>query len=285
MIESNSPNAPQRGRYRGSADKSFNDYRNYGQQSYWPSNRPPTSAPSNHKSSSFQNAPLHAQMAPPNAYPKGRLSRTLTYSSGSRVSNNSNWRARNERPQVAANIPYNPLPEYQGLDANRSTVMIKKVCAVGKIIRAAVHEQDFNDSPGCLAASNDGHSTVSKYGNIYSKVRWMIVIAVYHGHYLTIPLYTHNGTGLSKKSEAAKLEYVSVQDVRHAGYFENLSRQGRLRAHMDRGTTLLSRDSVAHLTAPVTRKYGMLVEELGQLDDESVDHLVKIWRKTVFGDA
>ena len=246
-----------------------------------------------HHSSNYQqyNRPPNSRNAPSNARPDLSMappqapSRPRKYSSASRSAINNNYRMKDEHPQTTHANQYNPYPEYQGLNANRSIVMKKHLCSVGKIIRAAVHEQDFNDTPGSVAPADDSHSTMSRFGNIYSKLRWMIIVAVYEGHYLTIPLYTHNDRGLDSKSHGARLEYVSVHDGRHGENFENLSQHRKLDARMNRGTTLLKRNSVAHLTAPLTRKYGMLVEEQGHLDKRSVDYLVRIWRKCVFGEV
>ena len=113
--------------------------------------------------------------------------------------------------------------------------MTKEKCTVGKIIRAAVHEQDFNHRPGFAAAEVDTQTVMSKAGPVYSKVRWMIIVRVLANHYLTIPLYTHNGTGLSNKTDSDKLEYTSVRDLRHRGEFEALSKNKTLKAEMDPG--------------------------------------------------
>ena len=277
MSGSKSRYAPARGRPNGPHNVAFSNVRidalhqssSSNQQDYPPSNVRNDSSSSSRLTSS-------------NAQPKAQPSRTQIIS---RAASNNNWRSKDERQPVGFDTPYNPLPEYQGLDANRSTAMTKELCRVGMIIRAVVHDQDFNDKPGCLATPDEAHSTVSKFGTIYSKMRWMIVVAIYQAHYLTVPLYTHNGTGLSNKSDVAKLEYVSVRDTRHVGEFESLSRHRRLEARMISGTTILHRKSVAHLTAPVMRKYGMLIEEQGQLDKYSVDDFVSLWRERTLGES
>ena len=285
MPDSKSRYAPQRGRPSGPTDIGFSSLRISTQQHYSSSTQQYNAASyTRHDSSANRNPPPSSHITPSNTPPKAQQSRTQGHSTKSRAASSNNWRAKDERPPVSFDIPYNPLPEYQGLDANRSTVMTKELCCVGKIIRAVVHDQDFNDTPGCLATPDDTHTTVSKYGTIYSKMRWMIVVAVHHGNYLTVPIYTHNGTGLSNKSDAARLEYVSIRDLRHTGEFESLSKHRRLDARMKAGTTLLNRKSVAHLTAPISRKYGMLVEEQGQLDEYSVDDFTRLWRKCTFGE-
>ena len=63
-------------------------------------------------------------------------------------------------------------------------------------------EQDFRASSG---QSNitvaDEYTTESRYGLINSKVRHMIVIECYEDHYIAVPLFTHNGRGLTRKRQ------------------------------------------------------------------------------------
>ncbi|KAL9127127.1 MAG: hypothetical protein Q9217_003935 [Psora testacea] len=212
-----------------------------------------------------------------------RLTRLQAASSVSRAMTNTDWRQKDERQQIAFDAPYMPSPNHQGLNANRCSVMTRQVCSVGMIIRAAVHEQDFNDAPAWAATEADTHSVASKLGQIYSKVRWMIVVATFENHYLTVPLYTHNGKGLENKSEKARSEYVSIRDDRHGGSFHNLSHHCELEVEMNRGTTVLHRKTIAHLTAPVTRKYDLLVEQQGNLEQGSKRLLIKLWRECTMG--
>lgn len=194
----------------------------------------------------------------------------------SRAATNDNWWKKDDRPSRAGF--YNAGPKSQGLDANYALRMTQQICTVGKIVRAAVHEPSFDENQPPV---NDINSTWTSFGNVYSKVRWMIVVATYENSYLAIPLYTHRGTGLDNKSRAAKLEYVSVCDTRHTE-FENLTENQLLDAKMNRGTTKLNVKTVAYLVAPVTRKYELLVEEQGCLTKQSTDYLVQLARETMF---
>ncbi|KAL9098791.1 MAG: hypothetical protein Q9163_005610 [Psora crenata] len=219
------------------------------------------------------------------AYSPG-TSRFPASPSVSRAMKNRDWRLKDERLHTAFDAPYTPSAHHQGLDPKRCSVMAREVCTVGMVVRAAVHEQDFHDAPRwatTAAKEDDIHSVASRYGQIYSKVRWMIVVALFENHYLTIPLYTHNGKGLKHKSPNAKLEYVSVRDARHRGDFTTLSHHRELEAGMDRGAIVLDRNTVAHLTAPVTRKYDLLVEHQGHLDSNSRRMLIKLWRECTMG--
>ena len=138
---------------------------------------------------------------------------------------------------------------------------------VGTIIRAPLHEQDSaNTYPGdpCL--------TESIHGKIFTKKRKMIVVALYHYHYLAVPLYSHSGSGLERKPN--KDEYVSVRDHRSDQPFQPQSRHtplltGVLRKEVDRYYPT----SVAHVTFPQSRDYRAECIIEGRLDSTSTQRL------------
>ena len=215
---------------------------------------------------------------PPQAVPARDFA--LDQRAVSRAATNDHWRTPDPRPARGFAPANNPTPEYQGLDKDRVSIMTRESCVVGKIFRAAVHEQDFADIPGWSGAIDDTKTVLTHAGSVYSKVRWMIVVSIYNTHYMAIPLYTHNGKGLANKSDDAKREYSSVHDgrVRRVG-FENLSVDNPvLEAEMYDGTTILSKMTVAHLTAPLQRKFGLYVEEQGILHPNSAERMVQLWR-------
>ncbi|KAG8532749.1 uncharacterized protein KY384_002627 [Bacidia gigantensis] len=146
-----------------------------------------------------------------------------------------------------------------GLDLNKFSPMSKSKCFVGKIFRAPVHTE-FHDNAGHNRPADVEKTVQTKHGLVMTKLRWMIVVVKHEQHYTAIPLYTHNGTGLSNKSERAKREYVSIRDDRLPD-FEGLSKHGVLTAQMRNEAKDLSRLSVAHLTAGVSRTYGTYVEQ------------------------
>ena len=218
-----------------------------------------------------------AYQPPPPAYKAPRAPAESVFS---RAATNPNWRAPDPREAQGFPAAYNPSPKYQGLDPNKVKVMTPEVCVVGDVFRAAVHEQDLSDVPGWTGPVDDNHTCATNAGAVYSKVRWMIVVAVYRTHYNAIPLYTHNKSGLENKPEEVKEEYASVHDsrVRRSG-FENQSPDNPvLDASMFANTTILHGKTVAHLTAPLQRKFGLYVEEQGRLSKKSAQDLVNMYR-------
>ena len=74
----------------------------------------------------------------------------------------------------------------------------------GMIVRAPCHEEDFEDGKGSdvpppmpgadIAASSmkdaKSHISMSNYGAVHSKLRYLIVLARFKQHYVAIPVYT-----------------------------------------------------------------------------------------------
>ena len=52
---------------------------------------------------------------------------------------------------------------------------------------------------------------------------------------------------------------------------------------MYKHTMILDRQSVLHITAPVQRKFDMLVEDVGKLEKRSVPLLLDLYRALNFG--
>jgi hypothetical protein len=87
----------------------------------------------------------------------------------------------------------------------------------GIIIRAPLHEEDFNrtkrfELPNMSSAKSSHISFSDRFGAIYSEDRFLIVVAAFSRHYLAIPLYTYAGTGLKHKDDPG--EYASIVDHR-----------------------------------------------------------------------
>ena len=162
----------------------------------------------------------------------------------------------------------------------------KQDFALGTIIRAVVHEQDFTNPPKpaqlaiSTAITNTGkeHVTHGDFGPVYSENRFLIVVNNRpDNHYLAIPVYSHKGNGLAKKLH--RDEYVSVADHR---YVENCQQQSAhaplVTKHLKDGVEFLPM-SVAYASYPVSRKYGLPVAHQGRLDDESTKRLVAMYLK------
>jgi len=99
----------------------------------------------------------------------------------------------------------------------------------GMIIRAPLYEEDYADGkeaglPTLVPGSNISaatsisaamsHISLSNYGYVHSKLRYMVVFATFRYHYMAIPIYTYEGKGLKDKPEDFRNECVSVRDGR-----------------------------------------------------------------------
>jgi len=114
----------------------------------------------------------------------------------------------------------------------------------GMIIRAPLYEEDYADGkdaglPILVPGSNVSaatsisaamsHISLSNYGYVHSKLRYMIVLATFRYHYMAIPLYTYEGKGLKDKPRDFQDECVSVRDGRLSkAAFAKISRHAPL---------------------------------------------------------
>ena len=156
----------------------------------------------------------------------------------------------------------------------------------GKIIRAQIHEEDYKGPPskeplshGLASTVNatDKHHTMSHYGPIYSENRYMIVVAVFDTHYLALPLYTHQGSGLAHKT--GKDEWVSVQDARCPGNCIQQSAHLPLHANFAKpGIPDLKAESAVHIAYPISQKYNLPVAHQGSLDPDDTTRLVTLFQ-------
>ena len=180
-----------------------------------------------------------------------------------------------DQPQMADTGPLDYYPFY------------KQDFALGTIIRAVVHEEEFKNrtkptpfthSTGITNTGRE-HVTHGDFGPIYSENRFLIVVNDRpRNHYLAIPVYSHQGNGLARITH--REEYVSVADHRH---LKNCQQQS---AHAPLVTEFLKDDveellptSVAYASYPVSRKYGLPVQHQGRLDEESTKRLVAMYQK------
>lgn len=175
----------------------------------------------------------------------------------------------------------NPDPTtYRGLDSRWSKILSYDSCCEGMIIRSAVHEQDFQNKLPEGSVNLDGQYTINtNFGLVYSKLRWQIIISKKLEHYITVPLYTHDGKGLQKKNSVVRKEYLSIRDQRQRGETINLTPYEHIDAHMFHETTILKPESVVRLTYPVNGKYDLAVEVLGLLPKESLSTMKMIYNR------
>ena len=198
-----------------------------------------------------------------------------------------------------------PLPRMKDISATICCRFPKEEFEVGTIIKAPIHEEDFNWTarPPSVEASESfdergryshsgmsaprttdkkgRHITFSNWNDpIYTEVRFMIVVALFYDHYLAIPLYTHGGNGLANKNN--KWEYASIEDYREP---RSLQEAGFLlhTEYLKPDCKHLLPKSVAHIAYPVSRKYNLPVAPQGRLREDSKGNLVQIFGQYMLG--
>lgn len=236
------------------------------------------------------------------------ISRSSTGSNQSRTYNPNNPDDKKSRSRATfeiLEIRSYPLPRMKDISATICCRFPKEEFDVGTIIKAPIHEEDFNWTPKPPPVeasdtmdeqgtySNSGmstpmtthkkgrHITFSNWNDpIYTEVRFMIVVALFYDHYLAIPLYTHGGNGLAHKDN--KWEYASIQDYREP---RSLQEAGTLlhTEYLKPDCKHLLPKSVAHVAYPVSRKYTLPVAPQGHLRGDSVVALVRLFGQYMLG--
>ena len=192
-----------------------------------------------------------------------RMGAPSTIAAGRLSANNSNWR----EARVPDSIDETSVPAFKGPEqwvsqakssshhANTKMQYPRNFYKPGMIIRGNLHEDDFNSANTTFTYEPPAKGiTPSEFGNIHTKTRKFIVVAVYDKHYTAVPIYTHNGRGLANKNAD---EYISVRDHRDtSASYEGQSKHGFLvTQYIHDGIRLFDHLSTAHITYPVSRKY------------------------------
>jgi len=154
----------------------------------------------------------------------------------------------------------------------------KDLFQVGTIVRCPLHENmGTSREPEITAASK--FASQSHYGAVFSKMRVMIIIARFQSHYLAVPLYTHNGVGLLRKTADERKEYVSIKDHRIEGQFTAQSNHGYLSTgYLKPGIHVLDPKSTAHVTYCLARRYDLPVVHHGNLSAQATNRLLELYK-------
>lgn len=237
-----------------------------------------TVAPMNGAHRALQPRDLPKRGPPPNAmdrYSKSRGAvRTNAYAPACGSSLNPEFSGRPRR-QTNAFIP-NGEPQRQ--------IMQKLMYKLGVVIRAPHHEEDRDGgSVGSFRgpdAAEQMARTLTKIVTgewLFTKHRKFIVVALHRNNYHALPLYTHNGNGLTSNNLYPD-EWVSVQDHR-AAPIEALSRHKAVRTEaLEDHVWLFHPKSAANIAYGVPRPYNLPVVYEGKLSDDSRDYLLSLYQ-------
>ena len=207
------------------------------------------------------------------AYGTRRAHPTHSMRLGSAAAENNNWR---KPRRVAEQVP---VSVFTGNPANRPMLIPRQDIKPGVIIRAPMHQQDYGSRPnGSDTVAPDNNVTKSRFGDIFTKYRKMIVVGCFEDHFIAIPLYTHNGHGLKYKRNPG--EYISIKDHRDPVKMRPLSKHGMLTTkELSSSVQLYDPTTTAHLTFPVSRPYNVTATPEGQLDIASTKQLMRLYEK------
>ena len=157
----------------------------------------------------------------------------------------------------------------------------------GTIIRAPLHEEDFNRTPRPLdspsfsdqsyQSSRSSKISHTTFGPVYSEKRYFIVVEQFKTHYLAVPLFTYQGTGLREEHDPR--EYASIEDHRFPKSSERVAPHLLKTRLMQDGARPMMPESVAHFTYPVSRRYNLHVSYQGRLQKDSTELLVRLFKR------
>ena len=166
--------------------------------------------------------------------------------------------------------------DHNGGHKHKFNKLAKEAFKPGVIVRAVVHEPNIvKPAHASSVTVADRQVTDTMYGQVISKVRKLIVVSTHYDHYTAVPLYTHNGHGLSRKSKPD--EYVSVQDHRQSDPFKQLSVHIPLvTGHLNRDVNPYDPVTTAHVPYLVSRPYVLPVCHEGSLEPDSTRRLLEL---------
>ena len=151
--------------------------------------------------------------------------------------------------------------------------LTKEDLAVGTMIRAPFHEEYASE--GGIARGKRNYISQWSFGKVHTKVRPFIVVALLNSHYLAVPLYTHNGSGIGPNDPN---EYIYVHDKVRAetgvSCPQHPNKEGweALSAVIDRNDTNVPAyepTSCAHFARLVPYSYDVPVSLEGSLEESS----------------
>ncbi|KAI9808879.1 MAG: hypothetical protein M1827_007154 [Pycnora praestabilis] len=160
-------------------------------------------------------------------------------------------------------------------EENKGRVYAKELYRVGMIFRAVHHEPHYNQG-NKVDITNKYRTETRCYGVIESKFRKFIVIGLLADHYIAIPVYSYQGTGIAEKSRPD--EFVSVRDHRIKEKHPAQSKHQPLKTEvMNSFVDPIHPLAVAHITYSVSRSYSYEIIQEGRLTKAATKQLVDLF--------
>ena len=143
----------------------------------------------------------------------------------------------------------------------------------GTIIRASLFEQDMPIPRGSAADTDDNRFTFTAPNGRrgFVKDRIMIVVHAFTEHCVVVPVFSFSGSGLERKPESIRKEFLSIVDHRTKDVDKKSqnSLPVLLTEVMADGVFLIVLKSVVRFTYPVSLKFGHNVVLAGRLTADS----------------
>ncbi|KAH8592480.1 hypothetical protein B0O99DRAFT_239359 [Bisporella sp. PMI_857] len=120
-------------------------------------------------------------------------------------------------------------------------------------------------------------------GPVYSKPRKLIVLSIFEGHCLTVPIFSFNENGLkykSNKGDFVKIEDSLIQDhppPSENGYAPLTFSRAKEYRHFNNGFHVMSPSSYAHITFPVSFRYVHPCIIEGKITQDSLRDLIDLY--------
>ena len=176
----------------------------------------------------------------------------------------ASWRSINPKDALRA--------KWHGADA--AAVHGARDFTPGTIIRAHIYEEAWKDTPP------EESALIHLPGRdpLIGKKRLMIVVAQYTANYVSVPLFTHNGLGLARKTNPE--EFVSVCDHRVSSADDFIEQSGHaplVTEHTTNPNSTLHPLVTARICYPVSRDFVLTVVIEGRLSPESTTRLIKLY--------
>ena len=145
----------------------------------------------------------------------------------------------------------------------------------GTIIHATQYEEAW---PSRETESNAETLVIAEAGQkISTKSRFLIVVAQNKSCYTSVPVYTHNGKGLTHNH--VKDEHVSIRDHKIPEEdFKPLTEHTALVTHDLIKPTKIMKLAAAWVAYPVSKPYWVPVKLVGHLEDESTKQLTYLYQ-------
>ncbi|KAF2809775.1 uncharacterized protein BDZ99DRAFT_36257 [Mytilinidion resinicola] len=118
--------------------------------------------------------------------------------------------------------------------------------------------------------------TESTIGPVSTKMRYMVVLAIFPEHMIACPLTSHSGRGLANKSREVREEFMGIRAEGNRTYINDTPYRSLIVRRGEKFKLLDS--SVVHVMAPVVATTKATASLVGRVTRESAADLVAVFK-------